>query len=123
MKYPGLNKQYNSKIRQEYLDYDYIDQLSEKEKEWLNSFTEEYIAANFNHPGKTFHKTKKSKREIYNQNNARNRCLMSQSRAQNKLDNYTQSVEESIEEKNLSNTRDIEDSMIDYLDKKKKFNE
>lgn len=59
------------------IDFDYINQLSDKEKEFLNSFTEEYYIANFNHDGKKLHKTKEQRREVYRANNASNRCTMS----------------------------------------------
>lgn len=63
------------------MDYDYLDKLSEKEKEWLNAFTEEYVHANMNHKGKKLHKTQKLKRDCYNRNNARNRCIWTRAKA------------------------------------------
>lgn len=46
-KYPALDPRLNLRTRQEILDYDYIDQLSEKDKQWLNDFSSEYINADF----------------------------------------------------------------------------
>lgn len=68
-------KEVNPKNRWEHIDHDYLDKLSDKEKEWLSNFNEEYLSGNFNHKGKKFHKTKKEKRDCYNRNNARNRDL------------------------------------------------
>lgn len=47
-KYPALNPHLNLKTRFEQLDYDYVDTLSEKDKQWLNDFSSEYIHAEFN---------------------------------------------------------------------------
>lgn len=32
LKYPGLDKRFNLKVRVELIDYDYVDKLSEKDK-------------------------------------------------------------------------------------------
>lgn len=56
-------------------DIDYIDQLSEKEKEWLNSFLSETIITNFKHRGKKLIKAVEKKRELYRENNKRNADL------------------------------------------------
>lgn len=114
VKNPGLKKHYHSRIRQEYFDYDYIDKLSEKEKEWLNSFTEEELAANFNHKGKKLNKTKAQKRKKYNENNARNRCIYSNKRAAG----YLGSLDDSAEEiENMQNVHiSEEDAWIIRLD-------
>lgn len=77
------------KIRHELIDQDYINKLSNDEKDWLNRFNEEYVSANFNHDGervhpkvtksKTVKRTGKRKRyDVYkkdcaDRNNARNR--------------------------------------------------
>lgn len=77
VKYPGLVKSMNTKVRQELIDHDYIDKLTDKEKQFLSNFNEEYIGANFQHKGKKMHKSKKMKRDCYNRNNARNRDIHS----------------------------------------------
>ena len=77
VKYPGLVKNVNTKVRQELIDHDYIDKLNDKEKEFLSNFNEEYLGANFQHKGKQLHKSKKRKRDCYNRNNARNRDIHS----------------------------------------------
>ena len=99
-KYPALHPEYNLKSRTDLIDYDYLDKLSEKDKAWLNSFTEEYVNANFNHDGKRIHpkkyKTKKVQRtgkkkkidlfknESERRNNARNRCVLTKAGASGK---------------------------------------
>lgn len=66
------------------MDYDYLDKLSDKELEWLNNFTEEYVHANLTHKGKKLHKTKKLRLDCYNRNNARNRCIWTRAKAAGK---------------------------------------
>lgn len=62
---------------------DYIDKLSDKEKQWLNTFCEEYNNANFNHGQKILHKTKNLKKNCYDRNNARNRDILTRAKASN----------------------------------------
>lgn len=80
-KYAALNPELNLRSRYELIDYDYIDKLSDEEKKWLNTFTEEYTNANFNHGEKQLHNTKNSKRDCYNRNNARNRDILTRMKA------------------------------------------
>lgn len=84
-KYPALKPHLNLKTRYELYDMDYIDQLSEKDKDYLNRFMEEWANANFNHEGKKLDKTKKAKNDSYNRNNARNRCILTKAKASGKL--------------------------------------
>lgn len=75
-KYPALEPKFNLKSRADLIDYDYIDKLSDKEKEFLNSFTEEFIGANLKHKGKKLHRSAKMKKDCYDRNNARNRDVL-----------------------------------------------
>lgn len=87
-KFPALNPLLNLKTRiEEITDIDYVHKLNTEEKQWLNNFMEEWVNANLDHSGKKFHKSKKSRKIVYDRNNARNRDVFSQSKAQNKL-NY-----------------------------------
>lgn len=79
--YPALRQELNLRIRYENIDYDYIDKLSDDEKKWLNKFTEEYTNASFNNNKKPLHKTNKLRKDCYDRNNARNRDIMSRSKA------------------------------------------
>jgi hypothetical protein len=63
----------------------------------MNSFVEEEIHANFNHNGPKLNKTKEEKKRIYNKNNARNRCVFTREKAQDKL-KYNERLED-FEEK------------------------
>lgn len=75
--------------RREQLQVDYINKLSDKEKDWLNRFNEEYVLANFKHPGKIIDGSKKAKKKSYDANNARNRCVYTMSKVSNKLQTIT----------------------------------
>lgn len=80
-KYPALEKGYNLKTRSNLIDYDYLDQLSEKDKKWLNAFTSEFINADMNHNGPKLHKTKKQRKDCFDRNNARNRDILTRAQA------------------------------------------
>jgi len=85
-KFPALKPHLNLKTRYELIDYDYIEQLSEEEKAWLNKFTEEYINASLDRKNlkKNLHKTKKLKKDCDDRNNSRNRCILTRAKAQGK---------------------------------------
>jgi hypothetical protein len=80
-KHSALIPHLNLKTRFELVDYDYINKLSPKEKEWLNNFTEEYVHANMKHAGKKLHTTKRLKKDCYDRNNSRNRCILTRNKA------------------------------------------
>jgi hypothetical protein len=126
-KYPALDPKVNPRIRRDYSDQDYIAQLSDKEKDWLNRFNEEYINANFTHKGKRIHliKVKERKRkkdghvhkiDVYKQqcehaNNARNRDAFAMSKSNNILETYTPI------DKSADITKDqYEDELISKID-------
>lgn len=89
VKYRGLSQHGNLKIRKELLDQDYIDKLSEKEKQWLSNFMLEYVQADFKHPGKRLHKTKKHVKSVYDANNARNRDALAITKSNGMLKGLT----------------------------------
>ena len=45
MKNPNLNKKYNTKIRQLYMDQDYLEKLNPKELAWYDKFLKEELNA------------------------------------------------------------------------------
>ena len=116
-KNPGLKSNKFSRIKQEFFDQDYIDQLSEKEKDWLSKFNDEWLGARvrsfkklkrYGNKGGQLHKTKKKIKECYDNNNARNRDIFGVSRATGRL--FYGSRTEPIAE--------YEDELIDYIDNK-----
>jgi len=98
-KYPALNPALNLKTRTELIDYDYIDQLSEKDKAWLNQFTEEYVVDKLDRKNlkKNLHNTKALKKDCDDRNNARNRDLLTTVKASGKLKDS-----ETIKEKDVT---------------------
>jgi len=64
---------------------DYIDQLNDKEKEWLDRFLQETVITNFNHGGKNLIKDKETRRELYRDNNRRNSDIMSKLKTEGRL--------------------------------------
>lgn len=119
-KFPALKKKYTLKIRQDLLDYDYIDKLSDEEKAYLNQFTEEWLNASFvktksgNYSSKNLHKTQAQRREAYSRNNRRNNDVYSIAKTSNKLGDSREVVRE-LE----SHSKNVEDDLIDILDIKK----
>jgi hypothetical protein len=107
-----LEKRFFSKAKQEYHDIDYVDQLSDKEKRWLNSFLEESLGARLNHPFKKIHKSKKDRKQIFSANNARNRDIAS---LYTKISNEPGIFIDSDERNS------VEDSLIDFIDSKKDY--
>lgn len=82
VKYPALKPNLNLKSRYDELtDFDYLHKLNDKEKEFMNSFLEESVNANFNHSGKILHNTKKLRKACYDRNNSRNRDILSRAKA------------------------------------------
>lgn len=82
-KYPALDVGLNLKSRTESIDYDYVNKLSDKDKAWLNKFTEEFVNASFDttNTRRNLHKSKEGRRDCYNRNNARNRDVLTKQKA------------------------------------------
>lgn len=112
-KYPALRPELNLKTRYELIDYDYVNNLAEEDKKWLNKFTEEYVNASLNSKelDKNFHNTDKLKKDCYNRNNARNRDILTIIKA---TGNYI-STEDLVFKENPSK-EDIENDLLEEID-------
>lgn len=120
VKHPALKVKYSPKVRQELIDYDYLDQLKPEELDWLNKFSEEYINAKFNNDETDIDQTPEGRKASYDRNNARNRCLYSQlkvRRMNDKLLNYDDVVNIVEDSQDLA-PKYMEDAYIDYMDEK-----
>lgn len=130
-KYPSLKKKFNSRIKQEKIDFDYLDQLSPSELDWLAKFMEEENSASFKNDGTDLNTSKEDRKKIYDRNNAANRCL--HGNLKNKADRYNNKKLLSYEvlvnatdtskslENELSkdiNPNSMEDAYIDFLESK-----
>ncbi len=117
-KYPALDPKLNPRVRQEYIDFDYVDQLSEEEKEWLNAFSEEYHCASLHKNSEVhknrFHNTLELKKSASDANNDRNRCTYSIAKASGLVSDDNRPENDN----KLSNASLFEDAMIAELDKK-----
>lgn len=129
VKYPGLKKAYKSRTKHEYLDQDYINDLTPELKEYLSKFNDEFYGANldFKNLENNLHNTPELKKDCTDRNNANNRCVYSVAKARNKIIDNTHSFTEineavnihinNLEEKITDNN--IEDILIEYIDSKK----
>jgi hypothetical protein len=119
VKHPGLKKGYNSKVKQEYMDQDYIPKLSNSEKDFLSDFNEEYYGANLdfqNLENNRFHKTKEEKKACTDRNNARNRCTYGVAKAGGKLDTKLQNDSDKPNPKYELSSDNPEDALIELID-------
>lgn len=115
-RFKGLEKSLFSRVKQEYFDYDYIEQLGDDEKQWLSNFINEYLGANLNSDGKKFHKSKEMRKDVFDKNNARQRDIYSIMRATGKLDSF---CFESGDFKDVA--VGSEDAMIELIDAKREL--
>jgi hypothetical protein len=122
-KYPGLSKKVNTKVRQELIDYDYLNKLTPEEKEWLNKFSEEYNSASFkkskngNYSRKNLHRTKKQRKDCYDRNNSRNRDIFAITKANDML-KEAEKVKDYLEQKSFRDANEIENTLIALIDLK-----
>lgn len=126
-KNPNLIPGYNSRIRQEYIDMDYLDKLNDEELAWLNKFMGEYNNGSVIldegrqlDQSKNLHQNPKHKKELFDKNNAQNRDmfgLVKSKVANTKLLNFENSI--NIVEEHLhgtDNPMSMENAYIDYID-------
>lgn len=116
VKYPALTKKYNSRIRQEYLDQDYLDELSPEEMTWLNQFMEEYNNSSFKNDGSNIDNSAEGRKAAYDRTNARNRCLYGRLKLNNATDKVVdyEEVIHALDEQQVINN--VEDSYIEYME-------
>lgn len=96
LQFPALDPKFNLKTRFEEIEdlASYADTLSKEDKEWLNSFAQEEICANFDHNGIKLNDRNdpEVRSRIYGRNNQRNRCIMNREKAQNTM-NYLEDLD------------------------------
>lgn len=103
----GLEVRTYAKNIQHYVDMDYIDELSEEEKDWLNIFSEEYYGNTFREKKKSLNKNKKARQDCYNRYNARQRDISNQR------------IKSSLDESYHGKSYDSTNSMVDWIDSSK----
>lgn len=109
-KLTALKPEFNLRSRADLIDIDdqYWKDLKDNPKaaEWLNKFNNEYVSASFNRHKKHLHKSKKLKRDCYNKNNARNRCIYTREKAQGKL-NHLEDMQKELENEFIEYEEDL----------------
>lgn len=115
-RWPSLNVKRQVSNRREYIDYDYLDKLSPEEKDWLNQFTKEYHIASFNKDESK--RLIKDTREIYRNNNSRNKCMLSMAKSTGLLDNMPTKVrlDEAVDKTLGPYNGDNEESLVAKID-------
>lgn len=140
IKHASLNPKYNSKIRQEYIDMDYIDKLDDTikncklpngkkvtEKEYMSIFMSEWnnagVGKQENARSNAFERSKKRVKESTDRNNQRNNDTWGKMRAQGMGYLHTDKQLETQLNLNreLNGLNTVEDAMIDALDNAKEL--
>lgn len=95
--YASVEKSQNLLTRQEEVEdvRSYWNQLNDDEKAWMNKFMAEYNNAEgvADDDTEALHNTQELRKACRDKNNARNRCLYTQQKAQGKL-KYTEFIED-----------------------------
>lgn len=123
-----LNPRLNSRIRQEYLDMDYIHKLNDEEKAFLNKVLAEEIGASFQNDGTDFIPATgpadepSPRKRIYDANNHRNvdqYGIIKAKVANTKLLNFEDRINMIEEELSRGvNVSSMENAYLDYIDGK-----
>ena len=124
--YPSINPKVNTRVRQEFLDADYLDKLSDEELKFYNKFCAEYYNANFVRKDgpeseycdeKNIHqnlKAKEVRKELTDDNNRRNNDMFGSRRAMGQLIYLDSTAMESvIESTQYPEVNYFEDSIAD----------
>lgn len=138
IKNASLKKQYNSRIRQEYLDLDYIHKLNDTKKtcqlpdgtkvtelEYMAIFMKEWNSGGVGKQKEAkknkLHRTAKDVKTCTDRTNARNRDQYGQAKAQNLVVKMEYETLKTHMEKAKAITENyVEDAMIEMLDQSKK---
>lgn len=134
----SLKKEYNTKIRQEYIDLDYLNKLDDTKKtcklpdgsmvtelEYMGVFMKEWnsggVGKQKEAKNNKIHRTAKEVKNCTDRTNERNRDQYGIARAQHLIHTYdNETLAEFIDQGNKYSTNDIEDAIIDLLDQMKK---
>lgn len=137
VKYPSLDPFMNTRIRQEYTDLDYIDELDDTKKthklpngkmvtemEWMAIFMDEWNNAAVPKQEEAkkgkLHRSKKRIKECTDRNNLRNNDVYGVAKARNRAHHRElATLNKIIEENNQTGSINVEDAMIDVIDKEK----
>jgi hypothetical protein len=122
-KYPNLQAKFMPRIRAEFIDYDYLDQLSQSDLDYLNKFTGEFHGASFQHDETDIQSYETYGKDCNDRNNSANRdtygILKIRSKSNKNLVNYD-SVIPDIENpmRGGGNPMHMENAYVDFLEAK-----
>lgn len=119
----GTNKTYMPRVRKEFVDIDYLKDLPEKERRYMEKFLSEYYGGSLSakEPHKNIHKTKKRIKDCFDRNNRQNNDLFGVTKANGLLDNdaiYKKDTEKEYVHPANQSSNITEDSLIEYIDNK-----
>lgn len=130
----ATNKNYMPRVRKEFVDMDYMKDLSDKDKAWMEKFAGEYYGGSLNteQPRKNIHKSRKGIKDCFDRNNRQNNDVYGVTNANGLLNkDLFQAEDRNSGESNdsmrpvqythpaqYSNPGITEDSLIEYIDNK-----
>jgi hypothetical protein len=118
VKYPALDPKFYSRLKREFFDIDYLAQLSDSDKEWLNAFLEVELNASFtNSEKKVVRNTKANRKRVFRNNYTRMTDIHGIMKSRGALDELDGKVDEG------QTTNAVEEllvAMIDHQNQKKK---
>lgn len=122
----ALNSKRAVSNRRELMEIDYLDKLSESEKEFLNKFNEEFIMANFEdkYNNREFlDDSAEARKKSYDANNSRNRCQYTKAKMTKLLDNTPtqEAFNAKLTPASIKAYNNIEDVLIDSIDRKQEL--
>jgi hypothetical protein len=133
-KHASLTKKNNSRIRQEYIDLDYVNELDDTvsncelpngdmvtEKEYMSLFMKEWnnagVGKQEDAKDNVFHRTAKEVKDCTDRNNSRNRCTYSQFKAMGRVIHGENAVLHELNENSkMQASNSTEDALIDIID-------
>lgn len=119
LKYPSFDVKRAPVNRREELEIDYLNQLTEAEKDWLNRFQEETVLANFQHPGPLHDESDQYRKDCFNHNNRRNRDTLVNAKVRGLITRVdSESHLAHFVDTDETNYNHTEDHIIDYIDEK-----
>lgn len=86
----------------------------------MSNFNREYAAADFKHPGKKIHRTKKLKKSVYDANNARNRDAYAVTKSNDMLKGE-KDVSDGVNKVLSTNLNEVENTLVTIIDLKRKL--
>ncbi len=129
VRYDSLFPQFNTKVRKELLDCDYLSKLAPEDLKWYAQFTDEYVSASIKKSKKGsvikghIHYTNELAKKCYDANNLRNKDLYGVTKANHLLRDLevraTLDGGNDTEIGGLNNPMLMEDYIVNHIDQKR----